>query len=186
MRKVLAVVLAVAVLGFTAYTADAQVANVQVYFDANFTQTQAICGGVGIPQDLFVVANNFGMFMSAIEYKVVLPPSLFYIAEVTTAPVIVGNALAGVAMSWAVPQDAFGALGVSRIIATWQCNDCAFDLVADEPIVVVPHPISGLVRAVRWPDNTLFNAFGLTSIVCADVVPTEETNWGKVKALYGN
>ena len=70
---------------------------------------------------------------------------------------------------------------VCEVLVTWMCDACVGNENAE--LVVNPYFNQTDVQATRWPDNVLFTAIGMTSLVCA-TVPTEETSWGKVKALY--
>jgi hypothetical protein len=188
MKKVLAVVLAVAFVSMWAYAATAQTPHVVVFFDEGaWTQTTEVCRGNGVLDTLAVVAVNFGMWMSAIEYSITYPDistaSLVWLADMPVAPLNIGNTAAGVASSWPLPQNAFAPLGVMNVLVKWLCDDCSASTNA--PIIAGPHLVTGFVRATRWPDNVLFEGTGLTSLVCP-VVPVEEKTWGGVKALYDN
>jgi hypothetical protein len=125
------------------------------------------------------VASNFGMWMSAIEYGIIYPPQLLFIGD-DTGGLDIGNSASGIATSWPFPINAFSPVLVNKIKFFYLCQLC---YETDIPIVVVQHPITGFLRAVRWPDNVLFNGVGLTSLICP-TVPAEETTWGNIKALY--
>jgi hypothetical protein len=188
MKKVLAVVLAAALLGVSSFGVSAQVPNVQAYFDANLTETSRDCQGVGVLQDVFIVANNFNMFLSAIEYGVDYSGAaaeLIYLGEISAAPLALGTTPIGVAQSWNLPQNAFGPLVVMKVIMQWNCDACQLP-AQNAPIVVVPHQVSGFLRGVRWPDQLLVTGLGMTSVVCAGPVPVQETTWGQIKSLYNN
>jgi hypothetical protein len=183
MKKVLAVVLTVAFVSMWAYAATAQTPHVVVFFDEHWTQTTEVCQGAGVFDTLFVVAVNFDMWMSAIEYSVDYPPSVNWFADVPNTPLNIGNTPGGVASTWSLPQNAFAPLGVMNVVVQWTCDDCSLN--QGDEITVRPHPLTGFIRAARWPDNVLFEGVGLTSLVCP-VVPVEEKTWGGVKALYDN
>jgi hypothetical protein len=189
MKKVLAVVLAAAFVTVGAMGVSAQTPNIQVYFDSNLSQTAAECQGIGAPQTLYVVANNFNMFLSAVEYSIDYSglSSLFYLADIPVAPLNIGSTATGVASSWNIPQNAFGPMIVMTVLAQWNCDDCAGEL-ANQSIVVEPNPsaLSGQVQAVRWPDNVVVVGLGMTSLVCPGPVPVAETTWGQIKSLYNN
>lgn len=183
MKKVLAVVLTVAFVSLWAYSATAQTPHVVVFFDENWTQTTGVCQGVGTLDNLYVVAVNFNMFINAIEYGVSYPPSLTWIADIPNTPLVIGNTPSGVATTWQLPQNGFDPLGVMEVLVSWNCDACGSN--ANDPIVVGPHPVTGFLRATRYPDNALVDGVGLTSLVCP-VVPVEEKTWGGVKALYND
>jgi hypothetical protein len=184
MKKVLAVVLTVAFVSMWAYAATAQIPHVVVFFDEHWTQTTEVCPGAGVFDTLYVVAINFDMWMSAIEYSIDYPPSVSWFADVPNSPLNIGNTPGGVATTWNLPQNAFAPLGVMNVIVEWNFNDCG-PPNAGNYITVKPHPVTTFLRAARWPDNVLFEGIGLASVVCP-VVPVEEKTWGGVKALYDN
>jgi hypothetical protein len=62
------------------------------------------------------------------------------------------------------------------------CDNCS-EANQNAPVVVVPYPDSGKIRALRYPDLFEVQAVGMKSLICA-TIPNEDTTWGKVKALY--
>ncbi len=181
MKKVLVLVSAIALMAM-AMSVNAQTPNVQVYFDENGSVTATDCpgGGMGTNTVLTVIANNFGMFLTAIEYQIDYGPAFVFLGDQTNTPLVLGNSPSGISIAWALPQNAFDAFVTQQANVLWNCNDCSN---MNAPVRVQPHPVSGHVRATRWPDNVLVDGVGLTSLVCA-TVPVTETTWGKVKSLY--
>jgi len=184
MKKVLAVVLTVAFVSMWAYAASAQTPHVVVFFDEGYwTQTTSDCGGIGTLDTLSVVAVGWNMFINAIEYSVSYPPSITWLADIPVTPLNIGNTSSGVATSWSLPQNGFDPLGIMNVLVVWNCDVCSTH--ENDPIVVGPHPLTGYLRATRYPDNALIEGVGLTSLICP-IVPVEEKTWGGVKALYDN
>jgi hypothetical protein len=186
MRKVLVVVSALLILalGTSITSAQTPIPNLQVYFTSDWgtygaAQLQT-CPGF-VVGTIYVVANNFNMWMSAAEYQVLYPPEVIWVAD-NTGGIDIGSSPAGIATSWALPQNAFVPFAVNTVTVLYNCAGCP---TTDIPIVIVPNPgsISGQVQAVRWPDNSLIPAIGMTSLICP-TVPAEETTWGSIKALY--
>jgi len=172
-------------MGLAVQSAQAQVKNVQVYFDANLTQTSQGCG-TGL-QTLHVVAQGFGMWLAAIQYQVNFPAEVTWVADIADPNRLdIGTSVAGIASAWTIPQNAFSSVKILDILVQWD-PACTCTGASPKPIVVGPHPQTGDIRAVRWPDNVLFTGIvGMTALVCPGAVPVEETSWGKVKALYNN
>ena len=83
MKKALAGVLAASFVGLMAVGAMAQVPNLQVYFDANYNQTQADCGLAGTVQDMYVVMNNWNMYVLGVDFSIDYPTSALFIAGET-------------------------------------------------------------------------------------------------------
>jgi MFS family permease len=190
MKKVLAVVLAVAFVSIGAINADAQTPNIQIYFNQNLSVTQGLCPGapVGTVFDkAYVVANNFNAWLSAIEFGVVYPPSMAWLGDafppegVANAWLQLGSTPGGIALSFPIPVNGFVAAVVMEVNFLWMCDTC--DGFLNDQLIVTPSGMTGAIRGVQWPTNTLIPAIGQTSLVCADV-PVEVKTWGGIKALY--
>lgn len=183
MRKVLFIFSALLILSLGTSIVSAQTPNVQVFFDEYFGQTHLAQCPPGAPGSVidsaYVVASNFSMWISAIEYGIVYPPQLIFLGD-DTGGLDIGNSGSGIASSWPFPINGYSPVLVNKIKFIYNCQLC---FEQDIPIVVIPHPLTGFVRAVRWPDNNLFNGVGMTSLICP-TVPAEETTWGNIKALY--
>lgn len=186
MKRVLAVVFAVALLGLAAHSANAQVPNMQVYFNSHINQAQEVCQGMGAIQTWYVVANNLNNFIKSIEYAVSYPPAVTWLADLpVTDTIVFGTTPTGVGQAFTDPGDGFGPLVVIKVLVSWNCEVCGSGAGAwDQPVVAIPHPGTGFLRAVRWPDDFIIQLTGMTSIICPQVVPVEETSWGQLKALY--
>jgi hypothetical protein len=182
MRKTLlliAIVFTIAITG-SAYAQP----NIMVYFDEDMTLGAANCppGPPGTVIDtLYVVANNFNMWISAAEFMIVYPPQLTVLGDNFDTPLVMGTTSTGVTIGWQSPKNCFGATVLAEVVVQWMCNDCVGNL--DAPIDVVPNPSLGFLRAVQWPDTFTVNAIGMRSLICA-TTPVEETTWGQIKSLY--
>ena len=186
MKNVLVVVIAVAI-GLTAVNASAQVPNVSIYFDDTFLETGKNCpvAPIGTMLDsVYVVANNFNMWMNAIEYKIEYPPQVLWLGDYFPPDrLTIGNSGTGdgVGVSWPLPANAFGPLVVQTSRFYWMCDNC--DGIFNTPWIVLPYGTQATVRAVRWPDLLIVPAVGMTALICP-TVPVEETTWGGIKAMY--
>jgi hypothetical protein len=137
--------------------------------------------GVGVVDSLYVIAYNLNCLVTGIEFQVLFPPAMTWIADVCVQPVTFGTTASGLAMGWAIPQDGFKAINVATVIFQWTIGNCA---VTNIPIPVVGHPL--FAADPRWScfqNPNIFTAVGDTGIICP-TVPVEESTWGKVKALY--
>lgn len=187
MRKVLAVVIVAAILCVGALSASAQVPNVQIYFDKYLTATQGYCGGFGVKDTLSVVANNFNMFMSTIEYSIVPPAAdAAWTGDIQVpGALFLGQSPTGITITYPIPRNAFVACIVMYYEITWLCSDCDVDAPAHNvPIVVQGHPYNGLITAIEWNTYREVYGVGMTSLICPLGVSTEESTWGRVKSLY--
>ncbi len=197
MKRALAGVLAIAFVGLTAVGAGAQVPFFQVYFDDNsngsYGETQAECGPINGFQNLYLVASNFNMFVSAVDYQVVLPPALFFLSD--AYPAVPGGHLVigatpnvisteGIAVSYGLPRSGFSPMLITTMLSVWTgaCN-CA---AGPASVLVREYPGVGKTSptGIRWGDFQEVSAVGMTSLVCPGPVSTTETTWGGVKALY--
>lgn len=190
MRKVLAVVLAAVLVGMFAYSADAQVPNISVYFDEQHTQTATLCREDGAFFDsLFVVANNFGDFAQAVEYQVNYPSSMMWTGDSHEAPLFAGNSRDGIALSYQIPQNAFAQWRIQKAYFIYNCVDCGdanyFPGGLPQSIVVDGYLFSPQPKYVNTGGEEI-EVLGMTSLICPGTIGTEETSWGAVKSLYNN
>lgn len=187
MKNVLVVVIAVAI-GLTAVHASAQIPNVSIYFDKTFTETGKNCpvAPPGTVMDsIWVVANNFNMWMNAIEYTIEYPSKVLWVGDAFPPDrLTIGSSPSGVGVSWPLPANAFGALVIQKARFFWMCDQCGpTDFDRNVPWTVLPYPLQSTVRAVRWPDLVIVPGVGMTSLICP-TTPVHETTWGGIKALY--
>jgi hypothetical protein len=182
MKKVLAVVLAAALLSVTAVGAFAQIPFIQWYFDVNMTQTSADCVPGLQNQFGHIVAVNFNVFLSSVEYSVVYPPTVGWVADlgVNVNQLNIGSSPTGMSSAWVLPLNTFSPTPILRVLYNWVCPDGCYGIQAIE---VTDSP-NGAISYVRFGDNARFTAIGMVSLACPGPIPTEETSWGKVKALY--
>jgi hypothetical protein len=189
MKKVLAVVIAVAFIGAFAVSSNAQVPNIQIYFDDLLQATQGNCADhyIGELDELNVVMNNFNAFVSSVEFGTLFGPGpVSYVLDVHVPAETnhLGQSNLGVAISYTIPQNAFVPFICMKLLVAWGCDSCDGQPVQN--ISVVPHPGTGFVRAVEFQTFRVIEAVGMTSAVCPGPVSTEESSWGQIKALYGN
>ncbi len=181
MKRVLALVTVLAVLAFGVSLVNAQIPNVQVFFDEGYGYQTRNCTPPEVFQ-AYVVAKNFNMWFVGVEYAVAYPPMVTWLGDSDIPPTTLGSTpllSGGISEVWSTPQNGFGPVRLATI--TLLCNAC----IPDTPLSVVPHPISGFIRATRYPDLAFQNAVGMTSVFCPVDVPAENSTWGGVKALYG-
>jgi hypothetical protein len=145
--------------------APASSQTVKVYFDEGLTMRAMDCPGPGL-DTLYVVAEDFNMFMVGLEFQIEYPPSIVWLADLDLPPVTLGNSATGVSIGWPLPLNGFTPVQVMRAVVLWTCNDCS---VVNQPINVVPNPVSGFVRAARFPDYELIDGSGSTSMICQEM-----------------
>lgn len=211
MKKALAAVLVLALVGLSAGVVSAQVANVQVYFNGNpaynsFNGTSEVCKPAGTNQELYVVFLNWNMFIQGAEFSIDYPVALFKTGE--TAPMntlVIGDSNAdgssslgtgpghgGIALAFNLPQNGFAPLLALTVHTIWTSScDCNAPTGNPQALVVRGQHYAEIgqggqanPRAVRWPDYAEIDGVGMTSLVCPPPVAAEQTTWGGVKALY--
>ncbi|UCG53441.1 MAG: hypothetical protein JSW58_07765 [Candidatus Latescibacterota bacterium] len=181
MRAVLAIAAILAIVMLLPASADAQPSpTVRVYFDEDCTQGSKDCPVGGGTDIAYVVAMDFAQFISGVEYSIVYPASMIWLADLDTPPVTVGSTPTGISEAWAIPQDGVNGFLVARIQFQWNCNGCT---VENDPVQVRPHPMTGKVRATNFPDYDFIDATGMTALVCSTVA-TDETTWSRIKAMF--
>jgi hypothetical protein len=194
MKKVLAVVIAVAFISIGAVSSDAQVPNVQIYFDANLTQTQGLCQGIGIPQTLYVVYQNFNAAISTTEFGIdwgVNGAALWFGGDVHIPGALflgtswqAGALTDGVTITYPIPQNGFGPMVAMWIQAFWNCDTCDLGGGNFQKIEVKPHDGTGNILCVTFATFQTIHGIGMNAHACPGAISTEEATWGKVKALY--
>lgn len=153
-----------AVFALVALTATAAVGGptVKVYFDEGLTQRTTDCLGPGL-DTLYIVAEDFDAFLTGIEFKLTLPPSMIWIADIGLPPVYLGTTVTGISMGFAIPQNGYQPLVVAKALILWNCVDCS---AINQRVEIDEHPLFNSIRATRWPDYLLIDADGAGATVC--------------------
>ena len=189
MKKSLVAVPGIALICVFAALAKGQVPNVQVYFDAAHTQTQATCGQSGTPTTLYVVMNNWNMNVTGVDFSINYSPGLIWIGDNLPDPltqVSIGQSPTGIAIAYAncCYLTAGSNPEVLLPLVLWSPN-CT---CAGPPLAVVVGGYAPLGKtqpsAVRKEDFQEFSGIGMTSLICPGAIATEPSTWGQVKALY--
>lgn len=139
--------------------------TVAVYFDEALTMRAMDCPGPGL-DTLYVVAEDFNILFTGMEFKIEYPPSMVWLADMDMPPVTIGNTANGVSIGWSLPLNGFFPVQFMRVLVLWTCTDCA---TVNQPIKVVPHPTFGSIAAARFPDFELIYGSGKTSIICPEM-----------------
>jgi hypothetical protein len=138
----------------------------------------------------YLYGHNIGCYVTAVEYTLLVPGSLF-VTNLIYPPnfsVDMGDPLSGHALTYYPPLN--GTIPGYNLLLTIEFftlnNGCAWagGTYVDTPIVIVGYPDTGLISGTCYPDNTIFTFAGLTSILCPEQIGIEEESWGAIKALY--
>jgi hypothetical protein len=188
----------IALLGFalalivllTPGAAAATAPHLSIYFDPEYTRPWGDCPGYEIAY-LYIVAEDFDVYVAGIEFAVEYPTEILWLADYDTPPVTIGTTPAGISMAWPLPQNGFSPFEVVRVIFLWNCDHCGR---VDVPLCVKAHPLTGYVRATRFPDYEFVYATVQPACLCPTLgewcvcpeppVPVEDMSWGKIKELY--
>jgi len=177
----IAIVFTIAIAG----SAFAQTPNLQIFFDEALTEAQVNCpdAPIGTVMDTaYVVANNFNMWMAAVEFQIDYPlTKVAWLADLFDSPLHTGNSPIGVTIGWNIPKNAFGGAVMLKILFFWNCRNCGGS--ENTPWDVIPNSETGYLRAVEFGSNLAVDAVGMRSVICA-TTPVYETSWGQIKALY--
>jgi hypothetical protein len=178
----IAIVCTIAIAG----SALAQTPNIAVYFDANYQVGSENCPAappLSVLDTLYVVGHNFNMWIGSCEFQIDYPPQMQIMGDIYDSDLQIGNTWSGIGLVWNPPKNGFVDALLCRVRFLWNCDDCQGTPGNGYPIQVNPHPDSGLLRAIRWPDLYEQTAVGMLSYICPQV-PVEESSWGQIKALY--
>jgi hypothetical protein len=107
-----------------------------------------------------------------------------WLADLNKPPVAIGSTPTGLSMGFALPLNGFGTLELLQVQVFWNCSECV-DPFNNNQVKVVAHPLTGYLGVTDYPQYNLLPGVGLTALICPMPVPTEDTTWGKVKAIYG-
>ncbi|MBN1885417.1 MAG: hypothetical protein JW876_07845 [Candidatus Krumholzibacteriota bacterium] len=136
-----------------------------------------------VAMDGYVFAVGFECYVTAAEFKVTYPAAMIWTGEEFTASLSMGQTTSGVSLSFWPPLNGwvpgYNLMATVHFILTGDCDAIGNDV----PIVVGPHPDTGLVQAAMWPDNVLFDAVGLTATICPSSIGVEEESWGAIKSM---
>ena len=186
-KRAITTLFALLLLAFSFNIASAQTPFVAVYFDQQLQVESSTCPSAApgtVSQQLYVAALNFNAFITGIEFQVNYPPELQFLGDVYPhVGIPVGNTAVGLRYGFTLAQNGNSAILVAVATVIWQCRNCQGGL-SDVPVLVGPHPLSGLLQATSFPDpEVTIPGVGLTALICP-TVPVEETTWGGIKALY--
>ncbi len=181
--RVFSAVFALALMIVLVGAASGQTPYMAVYFDQYHTQETKDCPGFVI-DTWYVAAVNFNTFITGADFAIQYPPAVLWIADLNLPPVVIGNTLTGISMGWALPKNGYGVFEMCRVQVLWNCDHCA-DPYLDNLVRVIPNPMTGFLGVTDFPNFNLVPGIGLTTVICPRTIPTEDTTWGQVKALYG-
>jgi hypothetical protein len=129
----------------------------------------------------YVAAVNFNMWIAAAELMIATPPEMLIAGTILPAGALsIGTYGTGIALSYPIPINGFQPGVLFSLSFLWMCSDCSGGEAA---LDVLPHPSSGLVQLIDWPDTNPFTRVGMRSLICPSV-PVEDTSWGQIKNLY--
>jgi len=197
MKTLLVTMLAMLLLTTIAGNANAQTPYMQVYFDPGLTYMWENCPPAPIGTvvgTMYVVAHDFGAWLSGIEFRIDYPPQLLWLGDtIDTGHLSIGNTRDGIGITFPQPLDAFSSALIVSISFLWMCQDCNSPDI-NSVVCFNVFPGSGCLRAVRWPDLKVICGQSGTAIICPVCgghrpcdqlpVPVEQTTWGGIKALY--
>jgi hypothetical protein len=144
--------------------------------DSYYWQETTVCQ-VGMVHELYVVGKNMNAWIIGAEYQVVYPPSILYLGDTYAGDLWIGSTNIGVSSVWSIPQNGFVPMHLATV--QYLCNACP----PDTPISVIPNSSTGFLGYTDL-NVVLFPAIGMVSTFCPQTIPTDDTTWGQVKALF--
>lgn len=139
----------------------------------------------------YVYGHSLPCYVQAIEFAVELPPGI-ELDGWTLPPegiLQIGNPLTGIAIAYWPPLNGFYP-GYNLLLKIYlfadQAGACLWKggSLVNAPLRILPNPESGHCQVACYPDATLMEVTGLTSIICPDQIATEESSWGAIKSLF--
>lgn len=171
--------LVVTALLATVVVASAQIPNIAVYFDEYYTQGSKDSPGALVLDTWYVVAKNANCFVTGAEFMIDYPALTMWLSDADTPPVTIGNTASGISMGYGLPLNGYNPVLLCKVNVMWM-DGCIANNV---PVTVVQNPNTLYLGLVDFPNYDLVPAVGMVSLLCA-TIPTEESTWGQVKALY--
>lgn len=177
-----AALVAVLCIVVPATNASSQVGNIGAFFcDGQTLQAAAVCQGVGVLDTLCVVAWSPTCQVYGVEFAIDYPPAVTVVSETFATPTAFGTTSTGVSMLFPTLQGP-GSVTLAEVVVMWNCDHCQGYF--GQAITVIPHPGTNFLGLTSCGFLTVLEPLqGLQTTICA-IVPVEETNWGRVKALY--
>ncbi|UCF04631.1 MAG: hypothetical protein JSV33_11965 [bacterium] len=139
----------------------------------------------------YVYVHNWGCLLTAIEFAVTWPEPCIIFGG-WSAPegyLNQGSLPDGVSITWWPPvsdyEYPYHLVATIQFFASCTCVYYGGSLV-DMPMQVIPDPGAippGEVWGTCAPENDLIPFLGETSIICPDLIATEEQSWGAIKSL---
>ena len=143
-----------AVIGLLTSIAVAGTPTVNIYFDEALT-VQSVDRLSPGQHTLYVVAENFDAYLTAIEYKIDYPAGMTWMRDVDLPVVKIGATPDGIAQAWGTPIDAFAPVVIAKAVVRWEPANESRGVLA-----VKPHPKTGFIRATAAPDHRIIQAKG--------------------------
>ncbi len=183
MKKALLLVVGLSMI-FTASLAFAQAGNVVIYSDPGYTS----CDTQGTGTLFWYLRHEGHNGATAVNFKIDGHGNFIRLADSWNFPVVVGQSDVGVGIAYGACLAAPTALGSTIWNGLGTAAPCStVDVVGD------PGSPTGNIEGVdctfnnkTFPGGSFLTVASDGSCQCGIVVPVQETNWGQIKALYGN
>ena len=128
-----------------------------------------------------------GCLLTGVEFRVQMPSGIsidsFTVAD---GGLSMGSPASGISVAFWPPLDGsypgYNLIGTLHLFASRGC--VGTNPIKDAPMRILAHPESGHIYGSCLPDNELFDFAGLTSIICPELVGTEDKSWGAIKSLF--
>jgi hypothetical protein len=135
----------------------------------------------------YVFAQNSGCILNGAEFALDLPAGLMVLNTTFPAGALnIGALPAGISIAYWPPMDGFNPgynlLCTVQFLATaWCWNEGS--TLHDAALRVIPD-VTGHIYGSCWPEGSLFDYAGLTSILCPDQIAVKDKSWGAIKSLF--
>jgi hypothetical protein len=150
-----------------------------------------------VPFYVYIYLHSSDHYVTAVEYQLQTPldpgHALFFYSNVCypeSYSVSLGNPFDGHSITYWPPLDGWNP-GYNELccLECYIAEPCWNDggAMIEYLLVIGPHPDSGNLSGIYWPDYMPFPIIGLTSVLCPEEpVPVEEESWGAIKAMVAD
>lgn len=184
MKRALLIIAVVLLLPGVAFTQS----TVGIYFDGPGVMHYSPATGEWF--DAYLYVHNADYYITGLEYQLLTPMdpthALLMMGPITypdNSALQIGDPFSGHTVTYWPPLN--GYMPGYNLLATYTFySPSGCEGIADYPLVIGPHPESGILRATFYPDNEYFYPAGLTSVLCPDQTGVEDESWGAIKSLY--
>ena len=134
--------------------------------------------------DAYVIGSDIECYLDASEFMVSYPPNVVQTGfDIPAGSLNLGDPSSGVSITYWPPMDGWNP-GWNLLCTLHMITLAPCAQMYNSPVSIVADPATGFIQGVCWPDNTIFNFAGTTSIICPSEIAVQSKSWGSIKSLF--